>query len=77
MHIGSYMFGVEWNVEQPTFQSAKNMLNWFIRTVNKVLDIEFFKNHTEHRVHKNVKRLIFRYILFLYLRTKENEKTQN
>ena len=53
------------------------MLNWFIRTVNKVLDIEFFKNHTEHRVHKNVKRLIFRYILFLYLRTKENEKTQN
>ena len=23
MHIGSYMFGVEWNVEQPTFQSAK------------------------------------------------------
>ena len=53
MHIGSYMFGVEWNVEQPTFQSAKNMLNWFIRTVNKVLDIEFFKNHTEHRVHKN------------------------
>ena len=50
------------------------MLNWFIRTVNKVLDIEFLKNH---RVHKNVKRLIFRYILFLYLRTKENEKTQN
>ena len=74
MHIGSYMFGVEWNVEQPTFQSVKNMLNWFIRTVNKVLDIEFLKNH---RVHKNVKRLIFRYILFLYLRTKENEKTQN